>query len=80
MFSKILALATLKCLKSGTYYICSVAPTRTTGFDVNKDSLNDHHVSLDILTFKGATTGRIQGYQLRRPRTKQNEWLYLARA
>ena len=41
-------------------------------FDVDQDSLNDHHVSLDILTFKGATTGRIQGYQLRLPRTKQN--------
>ena len=54
MFSKILALVTLKCLKSGTYYISSASPTQTTAFDVNQDFLNDHHVSLDILTFKGA--------------------------
>ena len=72
VFSKILALVTLKYFKSGTYYISSASPPQTTAFDVNQDSLNDHHVSLDILTFKGATTGRMQGYQLRLPRTKQN--------
>ena len=80
VFSKILGLATLKYFKSGTYYISSASPTRTTGFYVNPDFLNDHHVSLDILTFKETTTARIQHYQLRRPQKKQNGWLYFARA
>ena len=53
VFSKIMGLASLKYFKSGTYYISSASPTRTTGFYVNQDFLNDHHVSPDILTFKG---------------------------
>ena len=60
MFSKILGLATVKYFKSGTYYSSSASPTRTTDFYVNRDFLNDHHVSLGILTFKGTTTGRIK--------------------
>ena len=80
VFSKILGLATIKYFKSGTYYISSASPTPTTGFYLNQDFLNDHHVSLGILTFKETTTGRIKGYQLKRPHTKQNGWLYFARA
>ena len=79
-FSKILGVATLKYFKSGAYYISSASPIRTTGFYVNRDFLNEHHVSLDILTFKETTSGCIQDYQLRRPQTKQNGWLYFARA
>ena len=80
VFSKILGLATLKYFKSGTYYISSASPPRTTGFYVNPDFLKDHHVSLDIFTFKETTIGRMQHYQLRRPQKKQNGWLYFARA
>jgi len=61
VFFKILGLATLKYFKSGTYYISSASPIRTTGFYVNQDFLNDHHVSLEILTFKG-------GYHRAHPR------------
>ena len=56
-----------KYFKSGTYYISSASPTRTTGFYVNQDFLTNHHASLDMFTFKETTTGRIQDYQLRRP-------------
>lgn len=86
VFSKILGLATLKYFKSGTYYISSASPIRTTAFLCKSGLLlrslfkNEHHVSLDILTFKETTTGCIQDYQFRRPQTKQNPWLYFARA
>ena len=78
VFSKIMGLASLKYFKSGMHYISSASPTRTTGFYVNQDFLNDHHVSLDIFTFKETTTGRIQDYQLRRPQTK-TKWMAVFR-
>ena len=70
VFSKILGVATLKYFKSGAYYISSASPIRTTGFYVNRDFLNEHHVSLDILTFKETTSGCIQDYQTSADKTK----------
>ena len=64
VFSKILGSATLKYFKSGTYYISSASPTRTTDFYLNQDFLR-----AAVRKYHVISPGGVQNEKIENPQT-----------